>query len=119
MNDLVNSHESKIAQLNADILDLRSTIKVIRVKIFGTIIGLIGFILFLSIAFTNFWTYFVNYNYSIYNFEQDGSHYINDQVSFYKTQNPNQPMLGWFVIISLISVIVLFMNQVVLFMNQV
>ena len=110
MNNLVSSHESKIAQLNSDILDLRATIKVIRVKIFGTIIGLIGFILFLSIAFTNFWTYFVNYNYSIYNFEQDGSHYINDQVSFYKTQNPNQPMLGWFVIISIISIITLLMN---------
>jgi hypothetical protein len=110
MKDLVNSHESKIIDLNNDISSLRATIKVIRVKIFGTIIGLIGFILFLSIAFTNLWTYFINYNYSIYNFEQEGSHYVNDQVTFYKTKNPNQPMLGWFVIIAIISIIALFMN---------
>ena len=99
MIDLTTAHEAKVSTINSEIASLREAIKVIRARIFGTILGLIGFILLLSIAFTNLWTYFINYNYSIYSYEQDGSHYVNDQLSFYKGKNPDQPLLGWFIVI--------------------
>ena len=99
MIDLTTAHEAKVSTINSEIASLREAIKVIRARIFGTILGLIGFILLLSIAFTNLWTYFINYNYGIYSYEQDGSHYVNDQLSFYKGKNPDQPLLGWFIVI--------------------
>jgi hypothetical protein len=107
INQLTKNHEKKLTDINSSIDNLREEIKIIRLKIFGTILGLIGLILLLSIAFTNLWTYFINYNYGIYNFEQEGTHYVNNQLSFYKNKNINQPLLGWFVVIILSIVVYL------------
>jgi hypothetical protein len=41
----------------------------------------------------------VNYNFFIYDYEQDGPHYINSQISFYKEKNKNQPLLGWAILL--------------------
>ena len=94
-------HTAKIAMLNSNIATLFKHIKDLRVIIFGTILAILGFILLLSLAFMNLWTYFVNYNYQIYSFEEEGEHYIVQQSNHYRAINPNQPMLGWYVILFL------------------
>ena len=94
-------HTAKIAMLNSNIATLFKHIKDLRVIIFGTILAILGFILLLSLAFMNLWTYFVNYNYQIYSFEEEGEHYIVQQSNHYRAINPNQPMLGWYFILFL------------------
>ena len=93
--DIENSYKELQSIINNQIGNFNDTISDLRTEIFGILLALIGFILLFSILFTNLWTYMVNYNYFIYDYEQEGIHYINSQISFYKEKNKNQPLLGW------------------------
>lgn len=97
--EIENSYKELQSSMNNQISNYKDKISDIRIKIFGIFLALIGFVLFFSILFTNFWTYMVNYNYFIYDYEQEGIHYINSQISFYKEKNKNQPLLGWTILL--------------------
>ena len=92
-----NYHDS-IQDLTSKIINLDDKNSGIRIFVFGIILALIGFVFLLSLLFTNVWTYFVRYNYFIYDFEQEGIHYINSQISFYRNKNKNQPLFAWFIL---------------------
>ena len=97
--EIENTFRELELKMNNQISDFQNIISDIRVEIFAFILALIGFILFFSMLFTNLWTYMVNYNFFIYDYEQDGPHYINSQISFYKEKNKNQPLLGWAILL--------------------
>ena len=97
--EIENSFSELQSSMNNQISNYKDKISDIRIEIFGLLLALIGFILFFSILFTNLWTYMVNYNYFIYDYEQEGIHYINSQISFYKEKNKNQPLLGWTILL--------------------
>ena len=87
--DIENSYKELQSIINNQIGNFNDTISDLRTEIFGILLALIGFILLFSILFTNLWTYMVNYNYFIYDYEQEGIHHINSQISFYKEKNKN------------------------------
>ena len=97
--EIENSYTELQSTMNSQINNYNDIISDIRIEIFGILLALIGFILFFSVLFTNLWTYMVNYNYFIYDYEQEGIHYINSQISFYKEKNKNQPLLGWTILL--------------------
>ena len=57
------------------------------------------FAILLSITFSTVWTYQISYNFDLYNFEQPKNHYWKHLIDNLKSQNPNQPLLGWFVLL--------------------
>ena len=97
--EIENSYTELQSTMNSQINNYNDIISDIRIEIFGILLALIGFILFFSVLFTNLWTYMVNYNYFIYDYEQEGIHYINSQISFYNEKNKNQPLLGWTILL--------------------
>jgi hypothetical protein len=97
--EIENSFSELQSSMNNQISNYNDKISDIRIEIFGVLLALIGFVLFFSILFTNLWTFMVNYNYFIYDYEQEGIHYINSQISFYKEKNKNQPLLGWAILL--------------------
>jgi archaellin len=97
--EIEKSYKELQTNMNNKISNYENIISDIRSEIFGILIALIGFVLFFSILFTNLWTYMVNFNHFIYDYEQEGIHYINTQISFYKNKNKNQPLLGWTILL--------------------
>ena len=95
---LESNYNDSIQDLTSKIINLDDKNSGIRIFVFGIILALIGFVFLLSLLFTNLWTYFVRYNYFIYDFEQEGIHYINSQISFYRNKNKNQPLFAWFIL---------------------
>ena len=82
-------------------------------KMIGTIFSMFGFAILLSITFSTVWAYQISYNFDLYNFEQPKNHYWKHLIDNLKSQNPNQPLLGWFVLfiggsVLLIPMIVIF-----------
>ena len=108
--EIENSFSELQSSMNNQISNYKDKISDIRIEIFGLFLALIGFVLFLSILFTNLWTYMVNYNYFIYDYEQEGIHYINSQISFYKEKNKNQPLLGWTILLLFSFMLIGFFN---------
>ena len=98
LKELEDSHNTKISELTASISVKTKNIKTISSN-FGTILAVLGLMLIFpfSLLMSAAWTYFVNYNYDIYNYEQDGEHYLANQYNYYKAKNANQPLLGWFI----------------------
>jgi len=97
---------SKIEMLNDDSAKNRSQIS-------GTILAIFGFAILFSITFSTVWTYQISFNFDFYNFEQSNNHYWKNLIDDFKSQNPNQPLLGWFVLfiggpVLLSSMIVIF-----------
>ncbi len=111
LKELEDSHNTKISELTASISVKTKNIKTIRAQIFGTILAVLGLMLFFSLLMSAAWTYFVNYNYDIYNYEQDGEHYLANQYNYYKAKNANQPLLGWFIVIIIIVVLYIVANN--------
>ena len=65
----------------------------------GTIFAIFGFAILFSITFSTVWAYQISYNFDLYNFEQPKNHYWKHLIDNLKSQNPNQPLLGWFVLL--------------------
>ena len=108
--DIENSYKELQLIMNNQIGNFNDIISDLRTQIFGILLALIGFILLFSILFTNLWTYMVNYNYFIYDYEQEGIHYINSQISFYKEKNKNQPLLGWAILFMFTVILIGILN---------
>ena len=68
-------------------------------QMIGTIFSMFGFAILLSITFSTVWAYQISYNFDLYNFEQPKNHYWKNLMDNLKSQNPNQPLLGWFVLL--------------------
>ena len=110
--EIEDSHKGLQSNLNNQIDNYKEKISDIRIEIFGILLALMGFVLFFSILFTNLWTYMVNYNYFIYDYEQEGIHYVNSQISFYKEKNKNQPLLGWTILLLFSFILIGILNLV-------
>ena len=68
------------------------------------LIATIGLVLFLSIALCSIWLFVIAFQYDLFNYEQDGQHYWSELHDSLKAKNPNQPLLGLFVLIVLVVV---------------
>ena len=110
--EIEDSYKGLQSNLNNQIDNYKDKISDIRIEIFGIFLALMGFVLFFSILFTNLWTYMVNYNYFIYDYEQEGIHYVNSQISFYKEKNKNQPLLGWIILLLFSFILIGILNLV-------
>lgn len=71
------------------------------------ILGLLGLILMGILFLSVIWTYLVTYHYDMFGFEQEGKHYWVSLLEEIKGKNPNQPLLGLFVLI-IVSLIIVF-----------
>jgi hypothetical protein len=56
------------------------------------------------------WTYLVTYHYDMFGFEQEGKHYWINLLDELKSKNPNQPLLGIFVLVVLSLGVYFFMT---------
>ena len=63
------------------------------------VLGFFALILLSMLFLSAIWTYWVIYHYDMYSFEQHGNHYWVNLLSEIKSKNPNQPLLGIFVLI--------------------
>ncbi|MEA3318299.1 MAG: hypothetical protein U9R54_10105, partial [Bacteroidota bacterium] len=95
-------HDNRLADNIYKTQDLKTSKANHFYSIFGVIIAMFGFVALFAIALSTFWTYFISYNFDIFNFEQEGSHYWEKMIEKLKAKNPNQPLLGWFVLIGII-----------------
>lgn len=71
------------------------------------ILGLLGLVLLAVLYLSVVWTYLVTYHYDIFGFEQEGKHYWMNLLDGLRSKNPNQPLLGIFVLI-LLSLVIIF-----------
>lgn len=75
------------------------------------ILAYFGLVLLLVLYLSAIWTYWVTYHYDMFNFEQEGKHYWVRQLEEMRAKNPNQPLLGIFVLIIFISVVFALMRS--------
>jgi len=71
-------------------------------KLEAELLATIGLVLFLSIALCSIWLFVIAFQYDLFNYEQDGQHYWSELHDSLKAKNPNQPLLGLFVLIVLV-----------------
>lgn len=71
------------------------------------ILGLIGLMLIGVLYLSVIWTYLLTYHYDMFGFEQAGKHYWVHLLDEIRAKNPNQPLLGIFVLIILSVVLML------------
>jgi hypothetical protein len=69
------------------------------------ILAYFGLVLLLVLYLSVIWTYWVTYHYDMFGFEQEGKHYWVRQLEEIRAKNPNQPLLGIFVLTILVSVL--------------
>jgi len=69
------------------------------------ILGYLGLVLLLVLYLSAIWTYLVTYHYDMFGFEQSGQHYWVRMLDEIKAKNPNQPLLGIFVLILLVALV--------------
>jgi len=65
------------------------------------ILALLGLVLMAVLYLSVVWTYLVTYHYDMFGFEQDDKHYWSNLLDDLRSKNPNQPLLGIFVLIVL------------------
>jgi len=92
------SKERSKERINANIDRLNESTASNRSQILGGIFALFGFALLVSIALSTVWSYCISFSFDLYNFEQSKKHYWKKLIDDLKSQNPNQPLLGWFVL---------------------
>jgi hypothetical protein len=85
-------------ELNADNTSLKS-LRWAEANLFlGRFLALIGIALFMAILLSTVFTHFVLFQYDLFEFKQDGQHYISETIQAMKERNPNQPLLGAFIL---------------------
>lgn len=71
------------------------------------IIGLTGLMLMVVLYLSVIWTYLLTYHYDMFGFEQAEKHYWMNLLDEIRAKNPNQPLLGVFVLIIFSVVLIL------------
>lgn len=74
--------------------------------LFTKIIALFALALIATTFLSVVWTYFLVFEYELYSFEQEGSHYYQNLLTDMKAKNTNQPLLGIFVLLVLLVLLV-------------
>jgi hypothetical protein len=97
-NALIISYQKEKSNIVAQQSNLKAGIKDHILRILGLIFAILGFSLLISIASVTIWTYFILFNFDIYKYEQEGKHYWEELISDLQKKNPDQPLLGLFVI---------------------
>ncbi len=69
--------------------------------IIGTFIAMLGLVILSAIVFTPFWVYRTKFFFDLYSYHHEGNSYLKEQIDFYKARNHNQPLLGFFVLLTL------------------
>jgi len=92
------SKEGSKERINSNIDRLNESTASNRSQMLGGIFALFGFALLVSITLSTVWSYGISFNFDLYNFEQPKIHYWKKLIADLKLQNPNQPLLGWFVL---------------------
>lgn len=68
------------------------------------VLAYFGLVLMIVLYLTTIWSYVVTYHFDMFGFEQDGKHYWVRQLERIRTKNPNQPLLGVFVLLVFLAV---------------
>lgn len=71
--------------------------------IIGTFIAMLGLVILSAIVFTPFWIYRTKFFFDLYSYHHEGESYLKEQIDFYKARNRNQPLLGFFVLLTFIA----------------
>ena len=109
LNSLVRSlHQAE----SRFILNTRFSEEVIRsiratniMWVIGTFLAMIGLVLLAAIVITPYWIYRTKLFFDLYSYHHEGKSYLAEQIDFYKDRNPNQPLLGFFVVFALFLII--------------
>lgn len=72
------------------------------------VLAYFGLVLLFVLYLSAIWTYWVTYHYDIFGFEQEGKHYHVRLLEEIREKNPNQPLLGIFILIVLVVIILCF-----------
>jgi hypothetical protein len=91
--------DNQLNNIDASIRDLtKDSADQIKMLI-SELLAMIGLIILFALTLCSIWIYFVTYHYELFGFEQDGKHYYIELHDNLKSKNPNQPLLGIFVMI--------------------
>jgi len=78
---------------------LTSAISDLIIHFISIVLAMLGFVILAAIALSTIWTYFISFDFDLFNFEQKGKHYWEQLIDENMSKNPNQPLLGWFVLV--------------------
>ncbi|TVR70238.1 MAG: hypothetical protein EA408_11520 [Marinilabiliales bacterium] len=98
------------------VLDTRFSEEVIRsiratniMWVTGTFLAMIGLVLLMAIMFTPYWIYRTKLYFDLYSYHHEGKSYLAEQLDFYRNRNPNQPLLGFFVVFVFLLIVQAFL----------
>jgi hypothetical protein len=91
--------QSRILDDRTDHLNLTTNENI--AMLISKILALLGLVLMAVLYLSVVWTYLVTYHYDMFGFEQEGKHYWINLLDELKSKNPNQPLLGIFVLVVL------------------
>lgn len=97
----VNQLENQLDNLK---IDSKTHINLLINKI----LRLLGLMLLMAVYYAPIWTYFVTYHYDMFSYEQEGKHYWVQVLDGLKAKNPNQPLLGIFVIVAILGILIVY-----------
>jgi hypothetical protein len=98
---LDNSKNENFRKINSLKSSITDNLKVL----IGKYVLLIGFVFLFSFLFSPIFIYTTNYNFELFEFKQEGEHYIESLYKELNSKNPNQPYLALFATLVLLAVI--------------
>lgn len=75
--------------------------------VIGSFFAMLGLVLLSAIVFTPYWVYQSRFYFDLYSYHHEGKSYLTEQIEFYQSRNPNQPLLGFFVLLIIITLSVI------------
>ena len=106
--DFAFQQDSKIKALNDENQILRKRIWQNAHHLLGKILAAFGLVLAISLLLSTVFTYLLLFHFDLFNFRQEGKHYWQETLSEIRLKNPQQPLMGIFILIVVISLISLF-----------
>ena len=94
------------ASILDEIDELTSAISDLIIHFISIVLAMLGFVILAAIALSTIWTYSISFSFDLFNFEQKGKHYWEQLIDENISKNPNQPLLGWFVLVVSLAMII-------------
>lgn len=104
--DALKAYDKELRVLDERIDHLNFTSNEHVQMLISKILGLIGLMLMAVLYMSVIWTYLVTYHFDMFGFEQEGKHYWMNLLDEIRSKNPNQPLLGIFVLLAVLSVLI-------------
>lgn len=111
MDEFVSDIERRIKNAQDENEIIRNGIRDSLYDLIGKILAALGLALAFALLLPTIFTYFLLFHFDLFDFRQKGKHYWQNTLTEIRQRNPQQPLLGIFILLSIIGLIYLYFSM--------